>query len=92
MSSKQPATSKRQQSATGILKSAMPTRQAPARRRAAPRREAEVTPAAIGPEDRYRLIAEAAYHRAQKRGFAAGGEVQDWLEAEAEVDARLGKS
>ena len=35
------------------------------------------------------MIAEAAYNRAQSRGFAAGGEVQDWLEAEAEIDARL---
>ena len=35
------------------------------------------------------MIAEAAYNRAQLRGFTAGGEVQDWLEAEAEIDARL---
>jgi len=35
------------------------------------------------------MIAEAAYHRAQRRGFAPGGEVQDWLEAEAEVNDRL---
>lgn len=31
-------------------------------------------------------IAEAAYYRAEKRGFAPGGEDQDWLEAEAEID------
>ncbi len=40
-------------------------------------------------EERYRLIAEAAYFRALRRGFASGGEVRDWLEAEADVDARL---
>jgi hypothetical protein len=30
-----------------------------------------------------------AYYRAERRGFAPGGELQDWLEAEAEVLARL---
>ena len=32
------------------------------------------------------MIAVAAYHKAEKRGFAAGGDVQDWDEAEKEVD------
>ena len=36
------------------------------------------------------LIAEAAYYRAERRGFAPGGEVDDWLAAEAEVMARVG--
>ena len=35
------------------------------------------------------MIAESAYLRAERRGFAAGGEVEDWLAAEAEVDALL---
>ena len=39
--------------------------------------------------DRQQLIAEAAYHHAQARGFEPGHEVEDWLAAEAEVDARL---
>lgn len=43
----------------------------------------------VGPETRAALIAEAAYFRAQKRGFAAGHENEDWLAAEAEVDANL---
>ena len=37
------------------------------------------------------MIAEAAYYRAEKRGFAPGGELQDWLEAEAQVKAVLGE-
>ncbi len=32
-----------------------------------------------------RAIAEAAYYRARARGFAPGGEVQDWLAAEQEI-------
>lgn len=35
-------------------------------------------------EARYRWIAHAAYLRAEKRGFAPGQEVDDWLAAEAE--------
>jgi Protein of unknown function (DUF2934) len=43
-------------------------------------------------EDRYRMIAEAAYFRAERRGFVAGSEIQDWLAAEIEVDELLGES
>jgi hypothetical protein len=38
---------------------------------------------------RRRMIAEAAYFRAERRGFSGGDAVRDWCEAEAEVDARL---
>jgi hypothetical protein len=40
-------------------------------------------------EERYRLITEAAYLIAEKRGFEGGRELDDWLQAEAEVDARF---
>jgi len=43
----------------------------------------------IGAQDRYVMIAEAAYYRAEKRQFAPGDPLQDWLEAEAEVDQIL---
>ena len=36
-------------------------------------------------DDRSALIAEAAYLRAQSRGFAVGHELDDWLAAEAEL-------
>ncbi|MDE2449959.1 MAG: DUF2934 domain-containing protein [Gammaproteobacteria bacterium] len=35
------------------------------------------------------MIEQAAYLRAERRGFTAGSEVEDWLLAEAEVDALL---
>ncbi len=35
------------------------------------------------------LIRNAAYFRAANRGFIPGQEIQDWLEAEAEVDRNL---
>lgn len=40
--------------------------------------------------ERQQIIARAAYFRAEKRGFAPGGELQDWFEAEAEF-AQLSK-
>ena len=39
---------------------------------------------------RRQAIAEAAYFRAERRGFDGGDPLADWLEAEAEVDSRLG--
>jgi hypothetical protein len=36
--------------------------------------------------ERERMIAQAAYFRAQARGFAPGQELEDWLQAEAEID------
>jgi hypothetical protein len=35
---------------------------------------------------RHALIAEAAYRRVKKRGFAGGADWQDWFEAEREVN------
>ena len=43
----------------------------------------------LSPEEVYRLIQESAYFKAKERGFAPGHEVQDWIEAEAEVRQRL---
>lgn len=43
----------------------------------------------ISPEERQRLVAEAAYYIAERRGFATGYEQEDWLAAEAEVEQRL---
>jgi len=37
--------------------------------------------------ERHQRICDLAYRRAAQRGFAPGGEVDDWLEAEREVDA-----
>jgi DUF2934 family protein len=44
---------------------------------------------AVSDATRRAMIEQAAYLRAERRGFASGGEVEDWLAAEAEVDALL---
>jgi len=43
----------------------------------------------ITAEERYKMIAHLAYLRAEKRSFAPGHEVDDWLQAESEVDQML---
>ncbi len=43
-------------------------------------------------EERRELISKAAYSRSERRGFAPGADLQDWLEAEAEVDEMLRKA
>lgn len=59
------------------------------RRRAATPAAAATQPNFVDPQQRAMLIAQAAYFRAIDRGFAPGHEVDDWLAAEAEVDAEL---
>ncbi len=34
------------------------------------------------------MVAELAYLKAEKRGFAAGYDMDDWLEAEQEISSR----
>jgi Protein of unknown function (DUF2934) len=58
---------------------------------AQPRPPKSVKPTAqtVSPEERHRMIELRAYYRAQQRGFAIGLALDDWLLAEAEVDALL---
>jgi hypothetical protein len=48
--------------------------------------------ATIDPEMRRRLVAAEAYFFAERRGFSAGGEVEDWVAAERVVDSWLNRS
>lgn len=43
----------------------------------------------ITPEQRYRMICDAAYYRAERRGFIGGNPAEDWNAAEAEIDGLL---
>ena len=81
-----PSTSKTE--TTPLEKTAVtsPTKATAARKSApksAPRR------AEVSEDMRRGMIAQAAYLRAERRGFSGGNEVEDWLAAEAEVDALL---
>jgi hypothetical protein len=63
-----------------------PTPPAPRVRKTAAKAAA---PVAVSEDVRRGMIAKAAYLRAERRGFAPGGEHEDWTAAEAEVDALL---
>lgn len=45
---------------------------------------------AVTPEERWRMVAVAAYHKAEQRGFATGGALDDWFDAERDVAELLG--
>jgi hypothetical protein len=63
-----------------------------ARKKAAPARSVRKAAAPTGGavlEDREAMVRLAAYLRAERRGFAPGHEHEDWLAAEAEVNALL---
>ncbi|MDT8452577.1 MAG: DUF2934 domain-containing protein [Gammaproteobacteria bacterium] len=47
---------------------------------------AENLPPVYNDEVQYTDIATAAYYRAQARGFEPGNDLQDWLEAEQEIN------
>lgn len=45
--------------------------------------------AEVSPQAREALITQAAYLRAEARGFVHGYDLEDWFAAEAEIDAML---
>ena len=51
--------------------------------------ESRPEPAPVSAETRHALIREAAYFRAERRGFAEGDPEADWAAAEAEIDQLL---
>ena len=51
----------------------------------------ELTSTPLTLEDRSQMIAEAAYFRAEQRGFYPEGHEQDWFEAEKLVDSMLSR-
>ena len=61
----------------------------PRARKAATQRPAADGVTGLTAHERHALVAQAAYFRAEARGFAAGGELEDWLNAEAEIAAQL---
>ena len=87
MASRRPqSTTKTQSTPPSVEKHAPAAKTAPAKKTAGravpPRNE-------ISEDMRRSMIAQGAYLRAERRGFRAGDEVEDWMAAEAEVDALL---
>lgn len=53
------------------------------------RAKAQPKPVELSPELRHEMIKEAAYFRAEKRGFQGGDPVSDWLASEQEINSAL---
>jgi hypothetical protein len=51
--------------------------------------EVEHAATATAAQARHEMIAARAYFHAEARGFACGCELNDWLRAESEIDARI---
>lgn len=54
-----------------------------------PKSRAASRPAPAAPPSREQMITEAAYYRAERRNFAGGREMEDWLAAEEEIDSLI---
>lgn len=77
---------------TGKAATKTPTAAKVAPKRAAkPRAATTAKPSAVAPEQRRNYVEVAAYYIAARRGFAPGDPLQDWIQAEAEVDRLLGE-
>lgn len=55
------------------------------------KRSGKVSKTEMGAEQRYRMIAEAAYYIAERRNFAPGDAGADWAQAEKQIVALLNK-
>lgn len=89
----QPAQSAKSAQTAKPAQTVPPAENAGARRRAPagnpPAQSGTASGITVSPEARRAMIEQAAYLRSQRHGFTPGCEVEDWLAAEAEVDALL---
>jgi Protein of unknown function (DUF2934) len=61
---------------------------APAKTGSKAPRKSPASGAEMAPSDRDIRVRMAAYFRAERRGFAPGHEIEDWLAAEAELNGQ----
>jgi hypothetical protein len=54
-----------------------------------PARTSARKPAGVPQEQRQHYVEMAAYYIAERRGFAPGNPLEDWVQAEAEIDRLL---
>jgi Protein of unknown function (DUF2934) len=54
-----------------------------------PNSRATATGSVLESGAREKLVREGAYFRAERRGFSPGGELEDWVAAERDVDQML---
>lgn len=74
---------------TSTTKAAKPAEAKAAAPKKAPAARKSTKKTSVTPEQRYHMIATAAYYLAERRGFTTGYEMQDWIAAEADIDSML---
>ena len=79
-------TAARAQKSKSGRQSAQVAKRVPSRRKPEPEAPVKSGPPAIDAGVRRAMTAEAAYYRAERRGFAPGYELDDWLAAEADIE------
>jgi hypothetical protein len=82
-------TATRKATGSEVTAGSTPTAKAPATRKKSTSLASGGNAVQLTPEERQRYVSEAAYFIAERRGFAAGGDVEDWLQAESEIDQML---
>lgn len=68
---------------------AAPKKPAAPKKAAAPKKSAPATRPPLAPDQRRFYIEVAAYYIAERRGFTGGSQLDDWTQAEAEIDRLL---
>lgn len=74
-----------------VAKAKAAPKAAPKTAAAKPARSRTKKPAGVPPEQRRHYIEMAAYYIAERRNFAPGNPLEDWVQAEAEIDRLLGE-
>ncbi len=64
-------------------------KKAAVKKKAAPKKAASKK--TLSYQQRYQMIAEAAYHISEKQGFKPGIEMDNWLAAEKQIDSLIKK-
>ncbi|MFO1350519.1 MAG: DUF2934 domain-containing protein [Gammaproteobacteria bacterium] len=67
-------------------------RQPPPAAEAQPAVDTMIATSVANAPDRRSMIAQAAYFKAERRGFSPGQELQDWIEAEQEISAAIDRA
>ncbi|GAB4292138.1 MAG: hypothetical protein Kow0096_06750 [Thiohalomonadaceae bacterium] len=89
---KKSTTPSRKSTSTEAKPKATAAKKTAPKKAASPKPRAKKTAAVtVSEEMRQHMIREAAYYRAQHRGFGGGAEMEDWCAAEREIDEMLGR-
>lgn len=89
--SKKTAT-KKKVSKKSTVKKAVTKKKTTTKKKAASKKKASARKSAvtyINNEERYKMVAEAAYHLSEKQGFEPGRDMDNWLYAEVEIETYL---